>query len=165
MPNVIFAAPYFSEHVRRYLLDKFGKTALYEEGLKVYTTVDTSAQIAAQSALDSGLQKIDKRLGYRPPEQNFPSEMTRQAFLSESHKKIVEETYDFKLLKSEGILKSPVELSEPTPLSIEAVPSCPKDTDRAHQKRTASAPYTSIRSRGSTTLPSDLEIFRSSSRR
>lgn len=114
--EVKWPTPYFSEHVRRYLLEKYGKTSLYEEGLKVYTTVNTEAQQAGQKALDSGLESIDKRLGLRPPEQNFPSEVTRQAFLAESHRQIVEATYDFKLLTPEGTLKSPVELSEPTPL-------------------------------------------------
>lgn len=116
--EVKWPAPYFTEHVRRYLLEKFGKTSLYEEGLKVYTTLDTTSQIAGQSSVDKGLERIDKRLGLRPPAQNFPSEVTRQAFLAELHRRIVEETYDFKLLKPDGVLKSPVELSEPTPVKV-----------------------------------------------
>ncbi|MEZ4814729.1 MAG: PBP1A family penicillin-binding protein [Bdellovibrionota bacterium] len=114
--EVKWPAPYYSEHVRRYLLDKYGKTSLYEEGLKVYTTVDIEAQEAAQNAVNSGLEVIDKRLGLRPPEQNFPSEATRQAFLADKHTSIIEEAYDFKLLTSDGTLKSPVDVNEPTPL-------------------------------------------------
>ena len=36
-------APYFSEKVRRYLLDKYGFDKLYKEGLTVQTTVDMRA--------------------------------------------------------------------------------------------------------------------------
>lgn len=65
--EVKWPAYYFSENVRRYLLEKYQKEALYEEGLKVYTTVDIEAQTAAQNAVDNGLEEIDKRLGLRPP--------------------------------------------------------------------------------------------------
>lgn len=114
--EVRWSSPYFSEYVRRYLLEKYGKKALYEEGLKVYTTIDSQAQFSAQKAVDHGLEKVDKRMGFRNPQQNFPNEMTRQAFLNESHKKIVEETYDFKFLKADGKLNSPVDAKETTPL-------------------------------------------------
>ncbi|MEI7440068.1 MAG: PBP1A family penicillin-binding protein [bacterium] len=114
--EIHWPSPYFSEYVRRYLLEKYGKHALYEEGLKVYTTINSEAQTSAQKAVDHGLEKVDKRMGFRNPQQNFPNEMTRQAFLNESHKKIVEETYDFKILKPDGKLNSPVDAKEATPL-------------------------------------------------
>lgn len=114
--EIRWSSPYFSEHVRRYLLEKYGKKALYEEGLKVYTTIDSQAQAAAQNSVDHGLEKVDKRMGFRKPQQNFPNEMTRQAFLNESHKKIVEEAYDFKFLKPDGKMNSPVDAKETTPL-------------------------------------------------
>jgi penicillin-binding protein 1A len=114
--EIRWSSPYFSEHVRRYLLEKYGKKALYEEGLKVYTTIDSQAQASAQKSVDHGLEKVDKRMGFRKPQQNFPNEMTRQAFLNESHKKIVEEAYDFKFLKPDGKMNSPVDAKETTPL-------------------------------------------------
>ncbi len=114
--EVRWSSPYFSEYVRRYLLEKYGKKALYEEGLRVYTTIDSQAQFSAQKAVDHGLEKVDKRMGFRNPQQNFPNEMTRQAFLNESHKKIVEENFDFKFLKPDGKLNSPVDAKETTPL-------------------------------------------------
>ncbi|MCX7959013.1 MAG: transglycosylase domain-containing protein, partial [Deltaproteobacteria bacterium] len=60
-------APYFTEHVRRYIQKKYGDKALYRGGLKVYTTVDIEKQTAAEEALIRGVKEIDKRQGFRGP--------------------------------------------------------------------------------------------------
>ncbi len=54
-------APYFVEHVRRYIEEKYGKEALYREGLQVFTTIDLETQQMAREALESGLTEIEKR--------------------------------------------------------------------------------------------------------
>ena len=59
--NTFERAPYFSEHVRRYLLKKYGKDLLYRGGLKVYTTLDLKMQVLGRDALDRGLAQLDKR--------------------------------------------------------------------------------------------------------
>lgn len=59
--------PYFAEHVRRHLYNKFGSEKLYQEGLKVYTTLDTAWQKRAQEALREGIEEDDRRLGWRGP--------------------------------------------------------------------------------------------------
>jgi penicillin-binding protein 1A len=56
--------PYFVEHVRRYVEEKYGKEALYKNGLQVYTTVDINFQRIAQEAVESGLKSIEKRQKY-----------------------------------------------------------------------------------------------------
>lgn len=53
------AAPYFVEHVRRLLEERYGGTAPYQAGLNVYTTVDLPTQKAAEEALRSNLDTID----------------------------------------------------------------------------------------------------------
>jgi penicillin-binding protein 1A len=60
-------APYFTEHVRRVIESKYGREALYREGLKIYTTLNLTMQRAAQSAVEKGLLELDKREGYRGP--------------------------------------------------------------------------------------------------
>jgi penicillin-binding protein 1A len=65
--ETIVKAPYFIEHVRRYLEEQYGSTPLYRGGLKVYTTLDLSLQEAAEAALRHGLIRDDQRRGYRGP--------------------------------------------------------------------------------------------------
>ena len=59
--------PYFTEHIRRDLLDRYGANVLYRDGLKVYTTVNVDMQRAARAAILEGTLNLDKREGYRGP--------------------------------------------------------------------------------------------------
>lgn len=60
------AAPYFVEHVRRLLEEKYGRTVLYELGLRVHTTLDLRMQRAAERALRDGIEALtEKRGGFR----------------------------------------------------------------------------------------------------
>ena len=54
------AAPFFVEHVRRMLEDRYGGSAPYQAGLKVYTTVNLPMQRAAEQAIRKGLDKVDE---------------------------------------------------------------------------------------------------------
>jgi penicillin-binding protein 1A len=51
-------APYFVEYVRRLLDEKLGKQ-LYEQGFKVYTTLDLDLQGSAERALDRQLRAVE----------------------------------------------------------------------------------------------------------
>lgn len=58
-----FAAPYFVEEVRQFILDEFQKDQVFGDGLEVYTTVDMRLQRAAEKALLGALDDFDaKRL-------------------------------------------------------------------------------------------------------
>ncbi|MDA0996818.1 MAG: penicillin-binding protein 1A [Proteobacteria bacterium] len=60
-------ADYFTEEVRRQLVEKFGEAQLYKGGLSVRATLDPRMQIAARDALRDGLETYDRRHGYRGP--------------------------------------------------------------------------------------------------
>ncbi|MEP6620687.1 MAG: PBP1A family penicillin-binding protein [bacterium] len=51
-------APYYVEWVRQQLENQFGQR-LYEQGLKVYTTLDVDLQSAAERALENQLRRIE----------------------------------------------------------------------------------------------------------
>ena len=51
-------APYYVEWIRQLLDDKFGRQ-LYEQGLKVYTTLDLDLQSAAERALERQIRAIE----------------------------------------------------------------------------------------------------------
>ncbi len=50
-------APWFTEHVRRTLVAKYGEDMVYQKGLKVYTTLDVGMQEAAQRLLQDALER------------------------------------------------------------------------------------------------------------
>jgi penicillin-binding protein 1A len=45
---------------------------LYQEGLRIYTTLDLSFQKTAQKSVEAGLRELDKREGFRGPFQTLP---------------------------------------------------------------------------------------------
>ena len=63
----LFASEYFSEEVRREIVDRYGQDALYEGGLSIRTTLDPDLQRKARKALQNGLIKFDQPRGYRGP--------------------------------------------------------------------------------------------------
>ncbi len=56
---------YFLEEVRKYMEYKYGDKLLYQDGLKVYTTLNQEMQRWAEESLKEGLRKLDKRRGWR----------------------------------------------------------------------------------------------------
>ena len=63
----LFASEYFSEEVRRQIIERYGDNALYEGGLSVRTSLDPRVQVAARKALQHGLVTYDERRGFHGP--------------------------------------------------------------------------------------------------
>ena len=61
------ATAHYVEHVRRYLIDKYGYDTLYKGGLQVHLAMDLDYQLYAQESLRQGLQDLTHRQGYRGP--------------------------------------------------------------------------------------------------
>src|SRR5262249_30248347 len=61
----IFAAEYFAEEVRRYIVDKYTEKKLLDGGLSVRTTLDPKLHVEARKALVNGLVNFDEQQGYR----------------------------------------------------------------------------------------------------
>lgn len=59
-----FSAPYIAEMVRKKMVEQYNDRA-YTSGLKVFTTIDSSLQLAAIGAVRSALHNYDYRHGYR----------------------------------------------------------------------------------------------------
>ncbi|MBU2549147.1 MAG: PBP1A family penicillin-binding protein, partial [Proteobacteria bacterium] len=67
-PNInLLYTPYFTEHVRRMLEERYGAEKLYNDGLRVYTTVNIEMQAAARKAIEVGLAEFARRRRYRGP--------------------------------------------------------------------------------------------------
>ena len=68
-------AEFVAETVRQMVFAQYGKET-YTRGLNVYTTIDSSEQIAAYKALRQGLMDFERRQVYRGPEKfiNLPAD-------------------------------------------------------------------------------------------
>ena len=67
----LLKAPWFTEHIRRYLVDTYGFDKVYNDGLVVESTCDLALQRAAQEAVTEGVEKTDARGGWRGPEAHL----------------------------------------------------------------------------------------------
>jgi penicillin-binding protein 1A len=73
-PNSL--APYFAEEVRRYLERKYGSDEVHEKGLRVFTSLNTELQAAANQALLDGLAAYERRHGWKGNLANVIAEGT-----------------------------------------------------------------------------------------
>ncbi|UQZ89099.1 penicillin-binding protein [Deltaproteobacteria bacterium Smac51] len=80
--------PYFTEHVRRLLVDQFGEDSLYNDGWKVYTTVNIEAQRAADAAVARGLWEYARRRGFKGPIKHLDLEEQIAAFIASAEKEL-----------------------------------------------------------------------------
>jgi membrane carboxypeptidase/penicillin-binding protein len=65
-------AQYFKNHIVRFLVDRFGWEAVSERGLRVYSTIDMRAQLAAEDAVTRGLATAEKMRGFKAPRRGDP---------------------------------------------------------------------------------------------
>ncbi len=76
-------APYFVEQVRKDVVERIGNARLLNDGLKIFTTMDSERQRAAQDSVLDNLLTVDKRQGFRGPVAELKTEAERKAFIAE----------------------------------------------------------------------------------
>ncbi|MDR2368002.1 MAG: PBP1A family penicillin-binding protein [Deltaproteobacteria bacterium] len=86
-PNTT-VAPYFTEHVRRILAEKYGEDSLYNDGWKVYTTLSVRDQEAADAAVARGLWEYARRRGFRGPVLKLGDQSEIDGFRAQVDKKL-----------------------------------------------------------------------------
>lgn len=63
--EIELSAPYIAEMAHQEMVDRFGKEAAYTGGYKVFTTVTSKLQYAAQQSVVNNIFAYDQRHGYR----------------------------------------------------------------------------------------------------
>jgi len=91
-------APYYTEYVRQYLMNRYGSDRILSEGFKVYTSLKVDLQKAAEKSVDHGLRSVDKRLGWRGVALKLPSQDKVDAFLTDTHEDILEKVTPARIL-------------------------------------------------------------------
>ncbi|MEE4355553.1 MAG: PBP1A family penicillin-binding protein [Desulfococcaceae bacterium] len=66
--------PYFTEYIRQYMEERYGKERLCTGGLKIYTGIDPHLQEIAREELEKGLKKLESR-------HDFPEDAKLQGAL------------------------------------------------------------------------------------
>jgi len=88
-------APYFTEHIRRYLVETYGFDKIYNDGLTVHATTDLKLQKVARKAVASGVHTADNRVGWRGPLDHIDSgidarlSQQEEALREEASKKVL----------------------------------------------------------------------------
>ncbi len=96
-------APHLVEHIRRHLAQKYGEKALYEDGLTVVIPAALKYYQYASEALESGLEEIDQKGGYRGAVKNIPAK-DWDATKDELKKSLSKEFFPFRHLTPDGRL-------------------------------------------------------------
>ncbi|MCM2277973.1 MAG: PBP1A family penicillin-binding protein [Oligoflexia bacterium] len=101
-------APYLVEHIRRYLVDKYGDKAVNEQGLTVVLPTTKELVLAARQSLQEGLDAVDKRVGYRGPRKKLKTAEEMEKYLKEKRFELIEKKLQHEVLFADGRL-DPIE--------------------------------------------------------
>ncbi|MBI1859908.1 MAG: PBP1A family penicillin-binding protein [Deltaproteobacteria bacterium] len=109
------AAPYFTEYVRIYLMNRYGSDAVLRQGFKVYTTVRYDYQKHAEKLLVAGLRDVDKRMGWRGVAQHLEGEEKIKIFSNQYHDEVLDRAVPTRLFPpsvDSAMKRLPFNLSE-----------------------------------------------------
>jgi len=99
-------AAFYIEHVRRYLIEKYGEKAVYEDGLTVSIPTTRELSRTAAEQVQSGLRAVDKRIGWAGPLKHLGSEDEIAGFLKDSRKGLLKKAVPYVVLTTDGELSS-----------------------------------------------------------
>ncbi len=91
-------APFFVEHIRLYLMNKYGSETILNSGYKIYTTLNYEFQKAADDAVMRGLREADKRLGWRGPIAHLDSPIDVEAYAKKTHEDVLKKATPLRIL-------------------------------------------------------------------
>ena len=72
-------SPYYAEHVRRAVIERFGEEVVLQGGLRIETPAEIPTEAHAHAAIDRAVRRLDRRQGWRGPVAHLPREADRQA--------------------------------------------------------------------------------------
>ncbi len=91
-------APYYLEHIRQVLMQKYGADTVYNGGLSVETAADYDLSLAALKAVRANLEELDKRQGYRGALAHVSTEAAMVEILKEIRAEVLQKKFGFQIL-------------------------------------------------------------------
>jgi penicillin-binding protein 1A len=95
-------APFYLETVRQLLVKQLGEDVVLDQGIKIYTGLDSDMQKSANEAMVDGLKDLDKRQGFRGPSQNLDSDAKVADFLEKQKAKLIAESNPERTILPDG---------------------------------------------------------------
>ena len=86
-PTGYETAPWYVEHVRRLLEQRYGGHATAQLGLHVHTAIDLGMQRAAEEAVREGLHELDQRQGFRGAIERLEREQIGAYLAADRHER------------------------------------------------------------------------------
>lgn len=115
-------APYFTEYIRQYVMNKYGAATILDGGYKIYTTLNAEMNRYAQNALRKGLSDLEKRQGYRGPKKRLSKEDAANYFkgrdFEERDEEGVRPISDLEVSASEAQGKGQILMKRPRGLEV-----------------------------------------------
>ena len=104
-PKINVEAEYIAEKIRAEIINRFGLTA-YEEGMNIYTTIDSNMQKNAIKALRDNLYAYDQKYGWRDEQvfKDFNFSILRSVYQQEGLF-IISSNTDYETTKEENLNK------------------------------------------------------------
>ncbi|MEK7690584.1 MAG: transglycosylase domain-containing protein, partial [Bdellovibrionota bacterium] len=96
------AAPWVVENIRRYILEKYGEKALYQDGLKISIRSNVALTEAASKAVQEGLRALDKRQGWRSPSRVLATTADIEKHLKEQRLALVDQKLGYRMFLPDG---------------------------------------------------------------
>lgn len=97
-------SPYYVEHIRRHLIQKYGEKALYEDGLTVVVPARLKLLEEAGKYLRQGLRDEDKRRGFRGSVVKLKNDDEIKEFLDNQQDELLEKRVPYMYLLGDGTL-------------------------------------------------------------
>ncbi|MBY0469839.1 PBP1A family penicillin-binding protein [bacterium] len=95
-------AAYLVEQIRRYLIEKYGEKAVYEDALTVSVPATMELSQSARKAMQDGLRAVDKRIGFRGPIEKVNKPDKMEAFLKKERIELIKRRVGYQLFLPEG---------------------------------------------------------------
>jgi penicillin-binding protein 1A len=105
--QIELSAPYAAEMAHQKMVDIYGKEEAYTSGYKVFTTIDSQLQMAAETSVTNNLLNYDQRHGYRGALFSLRPELQE---LDDSAKQVSQEVH-LETMIEEVVPELPPELS------------------------------------------------------
>lgn len=78
----LWRAPYFIEYIRQKIEDRFGSGILYSGGLNIYTSINTTLQQHAETAVQAGLKKLETEFSKQKVQGKTPLHPLQAALIA-----------------------------------------------------------------------------------